>query len=48
MNRRINKQIEIYFEQFKNDLREKAAEGADIARLLQIINKGLLSSSQLT
>ena len=38
MNRRINKQIEIYFEQFKNDLREKAAEGADIARLLQIIN----------
>ena len=37
MNRRINKNIEIYFERFKNDIAQKAAEGADIARLLNII-----------
>ena len=37
MNRRINKAIETYFERFKNDIVEKATEGADMARLLQII-----------
>ena len=37
MNRRINKAIELYFQRFKNDIVEKAQQGADIARLLSII-----------
>lgn len=37
MNRRINKTIELYFQRFKNDIVKKAQQGADIARLLNII-----------
>jgi len=37
MNRRINKAVELYFERFKNDIAEKATQGADVARLLKII-----------
>ena len=37
MNRRINKNFEHHFERFKNDIAQKAAEGADVARLLNII-----------
>lgn len=37
MNRRINKNFEHHFERFKNDIAQKATEGADIARLLNII-----------
>ena len=37
MNRRINKTIELYFQRFKDDIVQKAQGGADIARLLKII-----------
>ena len=37
MNRRINKVIELYFQRFKSDIVQKAQQGADIARLLNII-----------
>ena len=37
MNRRINKNVKHYFERFKSEIAQKAAEGADVARLLNII-----------
>ena len=38
MNRRINKSIENYFEQFKNDITEKITQGCDMGKLLQIVH----------